>query len=274
MADDNTHSTPQSLISKDSSKKDNSAGRDVEDMIRSGIMAGNVSLSRFSYSNRFGPVLNVGLPGVDQSQPIAAVNSRPTDKDFQSRGEGCRPNTETLKAQLAELEHKEKLDKLKAQLSYNEEEPEGATNEPRYNEELWEKILKMLEGQKMPRTHVEENDDPKKNEGEPEEEEDPLLRPYHPTNYTDLSKFTRRIGKALLPKKLKLPANGWQADEREHGQPPIRCLETYGRSLPSGQRPDKQERNLRERQGEKDINSNVKEGNGIQYTPTTKKAEN
>ncbi|KAD4586431.1 hypothetical protein E3N88_24032 [Mikania micrantha] len=30
------------------------------------------------------------MPGVGQSQPITAVDSRPTDKNFQSRGEGSR----------------------------------------------------------------------------------------------------------------------------------------------------------------------------------------
>ncbi|KAD2806097.1 hypothetical protein E3N88_39474 [Mikania micrantha] len=52
--------------------------------------AGKASLSQFRYSNGSGPVLNDGMPGVGQSQPITAVDSRPTDKNFQSRGEGSR----------------------------------------------------------------------------------------------------------------------------------------------------------------------------------------
>ncbi|KAD4982040.1 hypothetical protein E3N88_18711 [Mikania micrantha] len=113
-----------------------------------------------------------------------------------------KSHRETLKARLAELEHREKLEKLKAQLLYDEGEPEGATKESCYNEELWEKILKMLEEHKTPQIQVEENDDLKKGGGGPEEEEDPLLKPYHPPNYTDLLKFTRRIAEALLLEKL------------------------------------------------------------------------
>ncbi|KAD6119265.1 hypothetical protein E3N88_10557 [Mikania micrantha] len=42
---------------------------------------------------------------------------------------------------------------------------------------------------------------------ENDENLDSLLQPYHPTNFTDMSKFTKRIAKAPLPEKLKVPLN-------------------------------------------------------------------
>ncbi|KAL8205932.1 hypothetical protein R6Q57_009483 [Mikania cordata] len=42
---------------------------------------------------------------------------------------------------------------------------------------------------------------------ENDESLDSLLQPYHPTNFTDMSKFTKRIAKAPLREKLKVPLN-------------------------------------------------------------------
>ncbi|KAD3068734.1 hypothetical protein E3N88_36614 [Mikania micrantha] len=60
---------------------------------------GNASLSSCD-SKGFGHVLNDGLPGVGQFQPIAAVNLCPTDTDFQSRGEDSRPPEGKLRSML------------------------------------------------------------------------------------------------------------------------------------------------------------------------------
>ncbi|KAD3337545.1 hypothetical protein E3N88_33065 [Mikania micrantha] len=64
------------------------AGRDLEDKLRPYSNDGNASLSSFCDSKGFGPVLNDGLSGVGQSQPIVAVNFCPTNKHFQRRKKG------------------------------------------------------------------------------------------------------------------------------------------------------------------------------------------
>ncbi|KAD7116817.1 hypothetical protein E3N88_04085 [Mikania micrantha] len=107
------------------------------------------------------------------SQPEITEGSGEEEVGVTITPDFVKNHRETLNARLAELERREKLEKLKAQLSYSEGEPEGPAKKPRYDEELWEKILKMFEEQKTTRTLVEENDDHKKNKGGPEDEEDP-----------------------------------------------------------------------------------------------------
>ncbi|KAD5318403.1 hypothetical protein E3N88_18349 [Mikania micrantha] len=72
---------------------------------------------------------------------------------------------EALKARLAELEYRKKLEKLKARLTYDEGGPEGTPKEPGYGEELWDKILKMMEEQKTPQIQKEKNKDTAKSGG-------------------------------------------------------------------------------------------------------------
>ncbi|KAD3640427.1 hypothetical protein E3N88_29650 [Mikania micrantha] len=162
MADDNPHATPFSTITKEPGK-------------RGAVLTGKVA----------DPQVTVSEESEEEEHEVTIT------PDF------VKNNREVLKAKLAELEHQEKLEKLKARLTYEDDEPEGTSKKPGYSEELWEKIFKVME----------ENKGPKKSGGETNDGDDPLLKPYQPTNSTDLSKFTRRIAEAPLPEKLKLPAN-------------------------------------------------------------------
>ncbi|KAD4385105.1 hypothetical protein E3N88_25273 [Mikania micrantha] len=56
------------------------AGQDVKGV------ASNASFSSFCYSNGSGPAYNDGLLGVGHSQPNTSLNSRPSEKGYQSRG--------------------------------------------------------------------------------------------------------------------------------------------------------------------------------------------
>ncbi|KAD3067732.1 hypothetical protein E3N88_35612 [Mikania micrantha] len=170
MADDNPHTTPFSTITKEPGKKGT-------------VLAEKVTDPRVTMSEES-----------EEEEPEVTITP-----DF------VKNNKEVLRAKLAELEHQEKLEKLKARLTYEDDEPEGTSKKLGYSEELWEKIFKVME----------ESKGLKKSGGETNDGDDPLLKPYQPTNSTDLSKFTRRIAEAPLPEKLKLPANVGRYDGTE-----------------------------------------------------------
>ncbi|KAD5960445.1 hypothetical protein E3N88_11917 [Mikania micrantha] len=194
MADENARSTPQSLVTQSSGKKGSTP-------------IGNTLGSQTKITE-----------GSDEEEVGVTITP-----DF------VKSHRETFKARLAELEHREKLEKLKAQFSYSEDEPEGGGQRAPLQRGVVGKILKMLEEKKRPQTRVEENDEPRKDGGGPEDDEDPLLRPYHPTNYTDLSKFTCRIAKALLPGKLKLPENVGKYDGTNDPDDHLHAFEGAGK---------------------------------------------
>ncbi|KAD3336928.1 hypothetical protein E3N88_32448 [Mikania micrantha] len=75
------------------------AGQDVKGV------AINVSFSSFCYSNGSGPAYNDGLLGVGQSQPNTSLNSRPSEKGYQSRGEGSQTNRYSKAGVLLLPEH-------------------------------------------------------------------------------------------------------------------------------------------------------------------------
>ncbi|KAC9741843.1 hypothetical protein E3N88_42258 [Mikania micrantha] len=95
MANDNARSTPQSMVSKGPGKKGST-----------------------SVENTLDPQVVITE---ESDEKEVGVTITP---DF------IKNHLETLKAKLAELEHKEKLEKLKAQLSYDEGEPDEFLKNP------------------------------------------------------------------------------------------------------------------------------------------------
>ncbi|KAD4178711.1 hypothetical protein E3N88_27302 [Mikania micrantha] len=103
-----------------------------------------------------------------------------------------------LKAQLVEIEKVEKLKDVHTRLTFVENNPTIQAKEVAPVDQLLTTLLEAIRHRKEPagKEHV----DPAQVEND--ETLNPLLQPYHPTNFTDMSKFTKQIAE-----KLKVPLN-------------------------------------------------------------------
>ncbi|KAD1592681.1 hypothetical protein E3N88_42586 [Mikania micrantha] len=108
-----------------------------------------------------------------------------------------------LKAQLEEIEKAEKLKEVQARLTFVGGSSATPAKEAVPVDELLTTLLEAIRQRKEP--VGKETFDLTQAGGN--EALNPLLQPYHLTNFTDMSKFTKRIAEAPLPGKLKVPLN-------------------------------------------------------------------
>ncbi|KAD3336397.1 hypothetical protein E3N88_31916 [Mikania micrantha] len=163
-----------------------------------------------------------GMTNLD-AQIITDYSDEEEARGFRITPELVRSHRAALKAQLEGIEKTEKLKDVQTRLTFVENSPTIPAKETVPMDELLTTLLEAIRCRKEPAGK--EPVGPAQVEND--ESLDSLLQPYHPTNFTDMSKFTKIIAEAPLPEKLKRSAQPRSKERnRQEGKKPKSAGET------------------------------------------------